>query len=81
MVTGRIKFNTTNDVVAFVNAVSKYTFDVDVYKGAMMLDGKSLQGLFTVGLSQELECVIHTSLADAHDIISDISKFALDDFK
>lgn len=81
MVKGRIKFNNTSDVVAFVNAVSKYNFDVDVYKGTMMLDGKSIQGLFTVGLSQELECVIHTSLESAHDIISDISKFVIDDFK
>jgi phosphotransferase system HPr-like phosphotransfer protein len=81
MVQGTVVFKTPEDVTAFVNAVSKYDFDVDIIKDRLVLDAKSVEGLFTVGLSQNLTCRANTTIDNAKSMIESIQRFTVKDFK
>ncbi len=65
MVEYKVKINTINDVKKFVNAVSKYDFDVDLISGRYAIDAKSIMGIFSIDLSKELVLKAHTDNADA----------------
>lgn len=64
MVEYKVKINTINDVKKFVNAVSKYEFDVDLISGRYAIDAKSIMGIFSIDLSKELVMKAHTDNAD-----------------
>lgn len=46
----QITFKNPEEIVAFVNTVSKYDFDMDMRKGRAVVDAKSLLGLCTLDL-------------------------------
>lgn len=50
----KIKLQTINDVKEFVNATIKCPFQVDVQNGRFIVDGKSIMGLFSLNLSDNL---------------------------
>ena len=60
MRTCNIMLNTINDVKTFVNAVSKYDFDVDLISGRYAIDAKSIMGIFSLDLSKPIDLAIHT---------------------
>ena len=64
MVELKVKIATIDDVKKFVNAVSKYDFDVDLISGRYAVDAKSIMGIFSIDLSKELVMKAHTD-ADA----------------
>lgn len=64
MVEYKVKISTINDVKKFVNAVSKYDFDVDLISGRYAIDAKSIMGIFSIDLSKELVMKAHTDNAD-----------------
>lgn len=64
MVELKVKIGTIDDVKKFVNAVSKYDFDVDLISGRYAVDAKSIMGIFSIDLSKELVMKAHTD-ADA----------------
>ena len=80
MIKANIKFNNVNDIKNFVNKVSKYDKYIDVKKDSRLLDGKSIEGLFTLQIGTVLECIIHSTLSDAKSIIEDIQEYMLTDF-
>ena len=73
MVEYKVKINTINDVKKFVNAVSKYDFDVDLISGRYAIDAKSIMGIFSIDLSKELVMKAHTDNADA--VKADLSEY------
>lgn len=73
MVEYKVKINTINDVKKFVNAVSKYDFDVDLISGRYAIDAKSIMGIFSIDLSKELVLKAHTDNADA--VKADLSEY------
>ncbi len=73
MVEYKVKINTINDVKKFVNAVSKYEFDVDLISGRYAIDAKSIMGIFSIDLSKELVMKAHTDNADV--IKADLSEY------
>jgi phosphocarrier protein HPr len=69
----KIMLKTINDVKAFVNAVTKYSFDVDLVSGRYAVDAKSIMGIFSLDLSKEIEMEIHSD--DCADFLNDIKPF------
>ncbi len=68
-----IKLESIGDVKTFVNAVSKYDFDVDLMSGRYAVDAKSIMGIFSLDLSKSIELVAHTD--DAEKFMEEISAF------
>ncbi|MEE1393945.1 MAG: HPr family phosphocarrier protein [Negativibacillus sp.] len=69
----KIMLKTINDVKAFVNAVTKYNFDVDLLSGRYAVDAKSIMGIFSLDLSKEIEMEVHSD--DCADFLNDIKPF------
>ncbi len=69
----KIMLKTINDVKAFVNAVAKYNFDVDLLSGRYAVDAKSIMGIFSLDLSKEIEMEVHSD--DCADFLNDIKPF------
>lgn len=80
MVSAIIVFDTMNDVTHFVNKASKQPYDIDIVKDKTELDGKSFEGIITVGLSQDLKCVLHTDVDNAKEFIDSIKPLCKSNF-
>lgn len=70
----KLTFKTPNEIVEFVNTVSKYEFDVDVRRGRVVVDAKSLLGIMHLGLNSVLELTMHTG--DGNELRSQLLKYA-----
>lgn len=76
MVECKVKISTINDVKKFVNAVTKYDFDVDLISGRYAIDAKSIMGIFSIDLSKELVMKAHTDDADL--VKADLAEYIVD---
>lgn len=54
-----IKLATVGDVKNFVSAAMQCDFDVDVYYNRVIIDAKSILGVFSLDLRQELTVRMH----------------------
>ena len=70
----KLTFTTPVEIVEFVNTVSKYEFDVDVRRGRVVVDAKSLLGIMHLGLNSILELKMHT--ADGEELETELLKYA-----
>ena len=70
----KLTFKTPDEIVEFVNTVSKYEFDVDVRRGRVVVDAKSLLGIMHLGLNSVLELKMHT--ADGEELETELLKYA-----
>ena len=70
----KLTFKTPDEIVEFVNTVSKYEFDVDVRRGRVVVDAKSLLGIMHLGLNSILELKMHT--ADGEELETELLKYA-----
>ena len=68
-----IKFDTINDVKAFVNIVSKYDFEVDLVSGRYAVDAKSIMGIFSLDLSKEIQMKVYSD--DCADFLKEINPY------
>lgn len=50
----KIKLSSVQDAKDFVNLVGRCDFDIDLYYGHMMIDGKSLIGVLSMDLTRIL---------------------------
>lgn len=80
----KVKFDTISDVKEFVSINNKYDFEIDVQSDRYRTDGKSILGMFSLDLSNELSLIIKISNVNSKNIygdklldsyIKDISKF------
>lgn len=56
----QITFKNPEEIVAFVNTVSKYDFDMDMRKGRAVVDAKSLLGIMHLGLNNVIELQMYS---------------------
>ena len=70
----KLTFKTPDEIVEFVNTVSKYEFDVDVRRGRVVVDAKSLLGIMHLGLNSILALKMHT--ADGEELETELLKYA-----
>ncbi|MCR4673767.1 MAG: HPr family phosphocarrier protein [Lachnospiraceae bacterium] len=54
----KININSIDKVKAFVNVVTRFDNDFDLIAGRYVIDAKSIMGIFSLDLSQDLELVI-----------------------
>lgn len=70
-----IKLNSVQDVIDFVNIVSKKDFDIDILQDRYILNAKSLLALFSLDLSREVEVILNTYTEDSIKCLKDIRKY------
>lgn len=65
----KIRFNSADDVAKFVCFAEKLSFQLDISKDGYVVDGKSMMGIFTIGLGHKLELTLHTDNIDDIDYV------------
>ncbi len=68
-----IKLTSISDVQKFVNAVARFSGDVDLQSGRYLVDAKSIMGIFSLDLMQPVEMTIHADNAD--ELLKDIEAY------
>ncbi|AST57551.1 phosphotransferase [Thermoanaerobacterium thermosaccharolyticum] len=69
-----VYLNSIDKVKNFVEKMSKYPFDIDIVSGRYVIDAKSIMGIFSLNLENQLTVIPHTEDEEA------LSKFS-DDIK
>lgn len=70
----KLTFKTPNEIYEFVNTVSKYEFDIDVRRGRVVVDAKSLLGIMHLGLNSVLDLKMHSE--ECEDLRGKLEKYA-----
>ena len=70
----KITFKHPEEIRDFVNTVSKYEFDMDMRKGRVVVDAKSLLGIMHLGLNSVMELKMYSD--DCEDLQKQIAKYA-----
>ena len=70
----KITFKHPEEIRDFVNTVSKYEFDMDMRKGRVVVDAKSLLGIMHLGLNSVLELKMHSG--DCQELEAELLKYA-----
>lgn len=71
-----IKLTTLEDLREFVAICTCYEEDIDVISGRYTIDGKSIMGLMSINLQQNIKVLINTSDVKVQDrFFSEIQKF------
>lgn len=73
MKTVTIKLTLAENVKAFVNAVNRYPYDVDLRSGRHVVDAKSILGIFSLDLGKPITMEIYADNCD--DLLADIKPF------
>ena len=69
----KITFKHPDEILDFVNTVSKYEFDMDMKKGHVVVDAKSLLGIMHLGINNEIALQMYTD--DCEELCREIAKF------
>ena len=72
-----VKFEKPNQVVDFVNTISRYDYDADIRYGSRMVDAKSILGVIYLAVSHTVELILHTEEANCRDLQRRIAKFTV----
>lgn len=71
----KVVFKNVDEISNFVDIVSKYPYEMDLAKGRIVIDAKSLLGIVTLGVLNEVDLIIHS---DSWDGLGDeISNFVV----
>lgn len=68
-----IKLGLADEIKKFVAIAEKYDFDIDIRSGRHSVNAKSLLGIFSLDLSQQLVVEILTN--DCENFLQDIAEF------
>lgn len=47
-----VMFKSPNEVLDFINRIDKYPYDMDLMRGSIVVDAKSLLGIMNLGFNQ-----------------------------
>ena len=70
----QITFKNPEEIVAFVNTVSKYDFDMDMRKGRAVVDAKSLLGIQHLVLNNVIELQMYSDQCE--ELQKELEKYA-----
>lgn len=76
MKTFHVLLSSINEVKAFVNAVTKYDYEIDLSSGRYLVDAKSIMGIFSLDLSKPIKVEAHSN--DCEDLLRDVAPFVQD---
>lgn len=69
-----ITFKSPDEILEFVNTVSKYEFDMDMKKGRFVVDAKSIIGIMNMGLNSGIRLQMYSDNCD--ELKKKLLKFA-----
>ena len=72
----KVNINSIDKVKKFVNILTKYDGDFDLVSGHYVIDAKSIMGIFSLDLSEDLELVLQNS-ADQDEVLEAIKEFTV----
>lgn len=72
----KININSIDKVKKFVNILGKYEGEFDLISGHYVIDAKSIMGIFSLNLSEDIELVMQEE-KNADDIIAAIDEFVV----
>ena len=70
----KITFKHPEEIREFVNMVSKYDFHIDVRRGRVVVEDKSLLGIMHLGLNNVMDLKLHSD--DCEELQKKILKYA-----
>jgi len=68
-----VKLPLAQNVKAFVNIVSKYSYDIDLRAGRYVVDAKSILGILSLDLAKPIVMDIYAD--ECADLLADIEPF------
>lgn len=68
-----VTFKNPNEVLDFVNKVVKYPFDMDLSRGSIVVDAKSLLGIMNLGFNQIVNLKVYAE--ECEELCQDIEKY------
>lgn len=68
----KVLINTIDKVKKFAELAGKHNFDIDLATGRYVVDAKSIMGIFSLNLIEEMDCIIYTNEEDAQKFINTI---------
>ncbi len=72
-----VKLKSINEVKEFVRIVNDYPYEVDLTSGRYVVDAKSIMGIFSLDLTQNIDVAIHQE--DADDLAAALAQFIIAD--
>ncbi len=76
MKTVKISLNSIDKVKSFVNVISQFDSDFDLISGRYVIDAKSIMGIFSLDLAQDIDLTIHAE-NDA-EIVEALKEYIVD---
>ena len=73
----QIKLNDVADVNKFVRLVSKYDADVDLYCGSYCVDAKSILGIMTIDLRNQMWVICNGDQEEKERLMNDLEWLAV----
>ncbi|MBT9777164.1 HPr family phosphocarrier protein [Clostridium sp. MCC353] len=70
-----VKFERPNQVVDFVNTISRYEYDADIKYGSCVVDAKSIMGVMSLAAARTVELVLHAEKNENPDIFNELARF------
>lgn len=71
-----IRLTNIEEATAFVKTVNKFECDMDICKGSILIDAKSILGIMTVCTDSDLELIIYNNHHE--EILNSLSAFLVD---
>jgi phosphotransferase system HPr-like phosphotransfer protein len=73
----KVNINSIDKVKKFVNVITLFDNDFDLVAGRYVIDAKSIMGIFSLDLSQDLELVIQRD-NDLDKILDELKDFIVE---
>lgn len=61
----KVSFKTPKEVLDFVNCVTKYPYDMDMKRGHILIDAKSILGIIGLGMEKEADLLVYHEECDS----------------
>lgn len=68
-----VTFKNPTEVLDFVSRVEKYPFDMDLSRGSIVVDAKSLLGIMNLGFNQVVNLKVYAE--ECGELCKDINKY------
>ena len=75
MTTVSISLNSIEKVKAFVNEIANFECDFDLISGRYTIDAKSIMGIFSLDLSQQIILKIHADESEIPEILEALKPY------
>lgn len=66
-------FESVEDIQAFLNIIQDYPYDMDLSKGSVIVDAKSLLGIINLGIQKSITLNVYADACD--ELEEDIKQF------